>query len=587
MNEPTQRRLAAIVATDVVGYSRLMGMDEAGTLAVLRSHRRELIDGKIIEHGGRVVKTMGDGLLLEFPSVVNAVKCSVEVQEGMADRNSGVAEDKQIVLRIGVNLGDIIIDGDDILGDGINIAARLEGLSEPGGVCISSRVHEDVRDRLEENFVDGGLQTLKNIARPLQVWHWSVTGHTKTQSPGKTDAAPELPDKPSIAVLPFDNMSGDPEQEYFVDGMVEDILTTLSKVPNLFVIARNSSFRYKGKTFDIRDVGRELGVRYVVEGSVRKAGNRVRVTAQLIDSLDGTHVWADRYDGDFEDVFDLQDRLTREIVTALEVNLTFGEQVRIWRDRSGSPLVYEKHVKSRELYSFFARQTHLQARQGFEEALEINPTFIPSMTMLGYTWADLARFGWVPDREAAFDTAIGYADKILAVDPDENIAYSIICYTRTYQRRHEEAVAAAEKAVASNSNDHIAFHMAAMSHIYAGDFSLGRDYERQANRLSPIDEEVVLVELARAEYHLGAFEDARKLAVQVLQGMPHWLTAKTILLASLWRLGDQQQAKQIGATIIADDPKFSVARWSKSTPYRRAEDLASVMDPLVEAGLPE
>ena len=315
MQGRTQRRLAAIVAADVVGYSRLMGMDEAGTLAALRQHRAELIDPAIAEFGGRIVKTMGDGLLLEFPSVVDAVQCALQVQNAMAARNENIAEDRRIVFRIGINLGDIIIDGDDIHGDGINIAARLEGLAEPGGICISRRVHEDVQDRLADEFADGGKQTLKNIARPVQVWRWSSSGTQQTIQE-ETEAQP-LPDKPSIAVLPFDNMSGDGEQEYFADGITEDIITELSRFREFLVIARNSTFVYKGAAMDLTAVARELNARYIVEGSVRKAGNRVRVTAQLIEGTTNTHLWADRFDGDLTDIFALQDEITAAIVRAV------------------------------------------------------------------------------------------------------------------------------------------------------------------------------------------------------------------------------------------------------------------------------
>ncbi len=283
MSEGTQRRLAAIVSADVVGYSRLMGADEVGTLAALRAHRSGLIDPLIAEHGGRIVKTMGDGLLLEFPSVVNAVQCSIEMQNQMGARNAEVPDSKRIIFRIGVNLGDIIIEGDDILGDGVNVAARLQEIAEPSGIAISRRVHEDVQDRLDASFVDAGEQTLKNIARPVQVWRWSPAGTSaaNSQEPVSDDALP-LPDNPSIAVLPFDNMSGDPEQDYFADGITEDIITELARFQNLVVIARNSTFTYKGKATRVKDVARDLGVHYVVEGSVRKAGNRVRVTVQMI-----------------------------------------------------------------------------------------------------------------------------------------------------------------------------------------------------------------------------------------------------------------------------------------------------------------
>src|SRR5215472_9520783 len=302
------RRLAAILAADVAGYSRLMGADEGGTLRALKAIRAELIDPTIAAHNGRLVKTTGDGLLVEFGSVVDALSCATEVQAGMAGRNATASADKRIEFRIGINVGDVVVEDDDILGDGVNVAARLEGLAEPGGICVSARVHEDASGRLDLAFEDLGEQTLKNIARRVRVYR--VRGIAAAKSPCAPAAAvPSLPEKPSIAVLPFQNITGDPEQEYFVDGMVEEIITALSRIRWLFVIARNSSFTYKGKAVDVKQVGHELGVRYVLEGSVRKAGNRVRITGQLVDATTGAHLWADRFDGSLEDVFDLQDKV--------------------------------------------------------------------------------------------------------------------------------------------------------------------------------------------------------------------------------------------------------------------------------------
>ncbi len=329
MAEPrAERRLAAILAADVAGYSRLMGADEEGTLAALKAHRRELVDPTIAEHRGRIVKTTGDGLLAEFASVVDAVRCAVAIQEGMAERDAAVPEDRRIAFRIGVNLGDIIIDEDDIYGDGVNVAARLEGLAEPGGICIGRAARDQVRDRLDLDLEDIGEQAVKNIARPVRVFR------VKLPAPeAEAPAALALPDKPSIAVLAFANMSGDPEQEYFADGIAEDIITALSRFRWFFVIARNSSFTYKGQAVDVKQVARELGVQYVLEGSVRKAGNRVRITAQLIDALTGRHVWAERYDRDLTDIFAVQDEITETIAGAVAPSFVSAEARRAERKR--------------------------------------------------------------------------------------------------------------------------------------------------------------------------------------------------------------------------------------------------------------
>src|SRR5467141_198355 len=314
-----ERRLAAILAADVAGYSRLMGADEEGTLAALKALRRELADPKIAEHRGRIVKTTGDGLLVEFPSVVDAVRCAVELQREMASRNDGVPEPRRIEFRIGINLGDIIIDEHDIFGDGVNVAARLEALAEPGGICVSRVVRDQVRDKLDLAFEDMGEQQVKNIARPIRVYRIAIAERPLAKAPLPS------PDRPSLAVLPFQNMSGDADQEYFVDGMVEEITTAISRLPWLFVIARNSSFAYKSKAVDVKQVARELGVRYVLEGSVRKALNRVRITGQLIDTASGAHIWADRFDGTLDDMFELQDQIASSVVGAIEPKLRTAE----------------------------------------------------------------------------------------------------------------------------------------------------------------------------------------------------------------------------------------------------------------------
>jgi len=589
--EHLERRLTAILAADVAGYSRLMGDDEEGTLAHLKSLRKALIDPKIADHRGHIVKTTGDGLLVEFASAVDGARCAVEVQRGMAEQNEGAAQDNRIKFRVGIHVGDIIIDDNDIFGDGVNIAARLEGIAEPGGICISDDAHRQIRGKVDVAFEDMGSQTLKNIAEPMRVWRIRISGEAVSASPQPASFGPlksrPFPDKPSIAVLPFQNMSGDPDQEYFVDGIAEDVLTTLSKIQELMVIARNSSFVFKGQTRDIREIGRILGARYVLEGSVRKVRNRVRLTAQLIDSLDGHHLWGDRYDGCVDDVFDLQDRITQEIVSALEVRLTLGEQARVWRKRSGSPLVYEYFLKGRSLYTNFARHTHAQARAEFERALEINPVFTPALVFKGYALTDQARFGWEKDRAATYEAALDCAARALAADPGCGEAYTIIGYVRTFQRRHEEAVAAAEKAITLSPSGTDAYHMAGMYHGYAGNFQKAALYEEQAQRLSPVEIHVSMVDEARARFHLGEFSAARDTALRVLTEKPRWLTAQTILVAAFWNLGSEDEARAIVRELLVRHPDFSVSRWARSLPYRRQEDLDTLLNPLRMAGLPE
>jgi len=530
-------------------------------------------------------------MLVEFASAVDAARCAVEIQRVMAEQNTDAPQDNRIKFRIGIHVGDIIIDDNDIFGDGVNIAARLEGIAEPGGVCISDDAHRQVRGKIDIPFEDIGSQTLKNIAEPMRVWLMRIAGETGSAPPQSASFGPlqsrPFHGKPSIAVLPFQNMSGDPEQEYFADGIAEDVLTTLSKVHELMVIARYSSFVFEGQTRDIREIGRILGARYVLEGSVRKVGNRVRLTAQLIDSLDGSHLWADRFDGGLDDVFDLQDRITQEIVSALEVRLTLGEQARVWRKRSGSPLVYEYFLKGRSLYANFARHTHAQARAEFERALEINPVFTPALVFMGYTLTDQTRFGWEKDPAATYEAALDCAARALAADPGCGEAYTIIGYVRTFQRRHDEAVAAAEKAISLSPSGADAYHMAGMYHGYAGNFQKAALYEEQAQRLSPVEIHVSMVDEARARFHLGEFAAARDTALRVLTERPRWLTAQTILVAALWSLGSEGEARAIVRELLARHPDFSVNRWARGFPYRHQEDLDTLLTPLRRAGLPE
>ena len=377
-SEHVERRLAAILAADVAGSCRLIGIDEEGTLAQLKALRKTLFDPKITEHRGRIVKNTGDGALVEFASVVDAVRCADEIQRGMAEQNTDVPQDKRIEFRIGIHVGDIIIADDDIFGDGVNIAVRLEGIAEPGGICISDDAHRQVRGKVEITFEDMGSQSLKNIAEPMRVWRVrsvSCSPAQQNRRPVIQRSRSPLPDKPSIAVLPFENMSGDPEQEYFADGMVEDIITALSRFKSLFVIARNSSFTYKGKAIDIKQVGRDLGVRYVLEGSVRKAANRVRITGQLIDAATGAHLWADRFDGELEDIFDLQDRVTSSVIGAISPQLERAEIERAQRKPTESLQAYDYYLRALACNYKFTEDANVEALKLTKIASGLDPEF--------------------------------------------------------------------------------------------------------------------------------------------------------------------------------------------------------------------
>jgi adenylate cyclase len=589
-----ERRLAAILAADIAGYSRLMGLDEVGAARTLREHRA-VSDALVTKHAGRIVKTTGDGVLIEFPSVVDAVECAVAVQAVMAERNEAVPHEQRMHYRIGINLGDILIEGDDILGDGVNVAARLEGIAEPGGICISSSAYEQVVGKVAVEFADLGEQRLKNINRPVRAYAAKLGNRFGSAAPAALNPVSgakkslSLPDKPSVAVLPFQNMSGDPEQEYFADGVAEDVLTTLSKTPELLVIARNSSFAFRGQTKDVREIGRILGVRYVLEGSVRKAGNRVRLVAQLIDCADGAHVWADRFEGNLDDVFELQDRITQDIVVAVETQLKFGDQAAAWRKRAGSPLAYEHFLKGRKLYDNFAKHTHAEARLQFERALEINPGFSHAIYMLGLTLTDQARFGWEKDRSAAYEGALNCATKALEADPRCGEAYLVMGYVYAFQRRHDESVAAGEKALALNPTADT-YHMAGMYHGYAGNFREAALYEEQAQRLAPELNNVSMVSMvdeARARVHLGDFSAARDIALHVLKEKPRWLTAHSTLVAALWKLGKEEEARSAARELLSRHPGFSAQRWAHGLPYRHKEHLDALIEPLKLAGLPE
>jgi adenylate cyclase len=512
--ERVERRLAAILAADVAGYSRLMGENEEGTLAALKAIRRELGDTKIAEHHGRIVKTTGDGVLAEFPSVVDAVRCAVEIQRGMAERNAAVPAEKRIEFRIGVNLGDIILDDGDIFGDGVNIAARVEGLAAPGGICIASSAHEQVRDKLDLAFEDMGEQQVKNIARPVRVYRVrteSPLPNPPPQSPdqvrggeGRVGVLP-LPDKPSIAVLPFANLSGDPEQEYFADGMVEEIITALSQIRWLFVIARNSSFTYKRRAVDVKQVGRELGVRYVLEGSVRKAGNRVRITGQLIDTVTGAHIWADRFDGTLDDIFELQDRVASSVVGAIEPRLRFAEMDRAGRKPTGNLDAYDVYLRA-------LAQGYKRTKEGLAEsigllhrALEFDPEYPLVMARIG-AWRGFQRSrGWIPPGGPEVEEGIRLARQALAAARDDPEVLELAGNVHAQLAdENETALGAIEQAISLNPNLALAFAHRALVLNRLGRHDEAIIAAQQAMRLSPQDPAAYVSYQAMAIAHLAA-----------------------------------------------------------------------------------
>ena len=480
-----ERRLAAIMVTDVVGYSRLIRSDEEGTLAALKALRTDLIDPKIAEHHGRVVKLMGDGMLAEFTSAVEAVRAAVEAQRAVAERNADLPEDKRIAFRVGINLGDVVVDGDDIHGDGVNVAARLEGLAEAGGICLSGGVYDQVRDRIDFPFEDLGEHQVKNIDRPVRVWRW-VTDGVAAGTASANKPLP-LPDKPSIAVLAFDNLSSDPDQEYFADGIAEDIITALSKFRWFFVIARNSSFAYKGKLVDVKQVAEELGVRYVLEGSVRKAGSRIRISAQLIDAQTGNHVWAERYDRELADIFELQDEMTATIVGAIEPELGGAERARAKRKPPDNLDAWDRYQRGLWHLWRFTRDDYGEAEKLFQSAIDLDPGFGPAYAGVAYLLNSSVIFGWTDAPDQTLGQALRAGQQAVSADDKDAFAHLALGRIHTMQGDFETAIAELEKAIDLNPNLALAYYGLGFALVWSGRAREALPLIHKAIRQSPQD----------------------------------------------------------------------------------------------------
>ncbi len=583
-----ERRLAAIVSADVVGYSRLMGVDESGTLAALRSHRSELIDPLIAEHGGRIVKTMGDGLLLEFSSVVAAVEYALKMQKGMAERNVSAADDKLIQFRIGVHLGDVVVDGDDIFGDGVNISARLETFCEANGVAISGTAQENIAGRIDASFVDVGEQELKNITRPVRVWQWS--NHPALAAVATEHELPPLPDKPSIAVLPFENMSGDPEQEYFADGIAEDVITALSRFRSLFVIARNSSVTYKGQAADITQVARELGVRYVVEGSVRKAGDRVRITAQLIDAASSNHLWADRFDGSLDDIFELQDRITEQIVIAVEPEIGARERERARRKPPNSLDAWELLQRGLGHFHRINKADHEEAMRLFERAAEFDPNFALAHAYLAYAYWFAVPLGFSNDPTASREAAKEAAEQAVMVDPNEPLAHFSLGRLYVYSGEVEMALSEMRTAVQSNPNFARGHYGLAFAHHYgAGEEAQALIHYDAALRLSPRDPMrwMTLTLKGEALRTLGNLDDAIAHCRQACQVPNSGYLPPMHLAASLANAGQDGEARTAARRAMEINSSFSIGFVRDHFVGMQEPLLQSLLDSLRKAGVPE
>jgi adenylate cyclase len=585
---PSVRRLTAILAADVAGYSRLMGADEEGTLERLKALRRELLDPKIAEHHGRIVKTTGDGMLVEFASVVDAVRCAVAVQQAMPERDTGVGAENRIELRIGINLGDVIVEGDDLYGDGVNIAARVEVLCDAGGVFISNTVHDHVRDRLPFVFEDLGERQVKNIARPVRVYRVLDTG-TAAKSPS-APALP-LPDKPSFAVLPFQNMTGDPEQEYFVDGMVEEITTAISRLSWLFVIARNSSFTYKGKAIDVKQVARELGVRYVLEGSVRKSGQRVRITGQLIDAATGNHIWADRFDGALDDIFDLQDRVASSVVGAIEPRLRLSEIERAARKPTERLDAYDLYLRALAQSYRYTEKGSAEAIVLLQQALALDPSYGPAAALIGwcYLFQRLQGWGTVSDDDIA--AGVRFARQALEVareDPDTMIRAALTLSYGGGETALAEAVL--DRALTLNPNASLGWMVRGfILAVLRNRPEPAIEALERALRLSPFDPLGFVNATWLAHAHIAArrFEKAIEWADRALLNQPRFIVAVRAKIVALAYLDRLDEARAELSRMLALYPGLTMTALRRTTASFDPEYAEFALAGLRLAGLPE
>ncbi len=576
------RRLGAILAADVVGYSRLMERAEADTFERLRAHRKALIEPEIAKRNGRIFKLMGDGLLAEFGSVVDAVECAAAIQRAMADADPAMPADRRIALRIGVHVGDVIVEGEDRHGDAVNIAARLQELAEPGGVCASRAVVDHARHKVAFGFEPRGEQRLKNIAEPLAVYALRPAGAPATQTP-------PLPDKPSIAVLPFENLSGDPEQDYFADGVVEEIITALSRMRWLFVIARNSSFTYKGRAVDVKQVGRELGVRYVLEGSLRKSGQRVRITGQLIDAATGGHIWADRFDGALEDIFDLQDQVTTNVVSAIAPRLEQAEIERAKRKPTDNLDAYDYYLRGLAAVHLWTREGNEEALSMFRRAIEFDPSFAAAYGMAARCYPQRLGSGWIVDWAQERAEAERLARRAASLGRDDAVALCTAGFALALVVGDLDAGAdLIEHSLSINPNLASAWAFSGWVKIWGGNPELGLEHVARAMQMDPQDPHMSNMQAATAMAHLfaGRYSDAWSWAELSVRNNPNHLIAACVAAASGALAGRMAEAQALVARLRERHPWLRRSDLGFPT-LRRPEDLKRLLDGLGKAGLPE
>ncbi len=584
------RRLAAILAADVVGYSRMMAANESGTLAALRAHRESLFNPTVTRNNGRVVKLIGDGTLVEFGSVVDAVRCALEIQLAAAAEAAGPT---QIRLRIGVNLGDVIIEDDDIYGDGVNVAARLEPLADPGGICVASIVNESIGTRIDVRFEDAGEVTVKNMDRPIRIWKWRPNGNagqSRAAAEAIAAAAEEAADNSScsLAVLPFNNMSGDPEQEYFSDGITEDLITDLSKVSGLMVIARNSTFAYKGKSPDIRQVGRELGVTSVLEGSIRKAGNRVRITAQLIDASNGAHLWAERYDRDLTDIFEVQDEVTRKIVEALRIQLTPTDEAKIKAEAPKNVAAHDYLMRGRELLFGPTKNREVFNRmvECFENAIHLDPTDGNALAGLALCYVFDYQNRWSANSEDSLRKGDELAEKAVKLAPGSEFAHNALAIAAGLNHDRERSRKHLDEALRINPNFSKAYVARAAAEIFDGKPAEAIPYLEKGIRLDPAFAQQHLQFLGVAHLLLGNYETAEATFKQRILLVPETDIGRSMLASTLGHLGRPDEAKAVWADLMRINPNYDFEEHMKRAGFYHPErDAKPIREGLQKAGI--